>query len=124
VEAETPVQRERLFGCGAFRLWHLHGEAPFAVVAEGVPRILICTEGTGQIEHDSVTYPVRKGEVRLLPAVVGACTFGPDSEVNLFEVAIPDNCKQTEARCFAKPNLLFNVAKVQGWMADEKAYYF
>jgi mannose-6-phosphate isomerase len=91
VEAETPVKRERLFDCDAFQLWRLRGGAPFNVGAEGFPRILICTDGTGQIEHGGVTYAIRKGEVWLLPAVVGECTFGPNSEVNLFEVAIPDN---------------------------------
>ena len=37
------------------------------------------------------TYAVRKGEVWLLPAVVGACTFRPSSEVNLLEIAIPED---------------------------------
>jgi mannose-6-phosphate isomerase len=90
VEAETPVKRERLFDCDAFRLWRLRGESPFTVGAEGVPRVLVCTEGGGQVEHSGDTYDVRKGDVWLLPAVVGACTFRPGGAVSLLEIAIPE----------------------------------
>ncbi|MGD0443553.1 MAG: type I phosphomannose isomerase catalytic subunit [Edaphobacter sp.] len=89
VEVETPVKRERLFDCDAFRLWRLRGESPFIVGAEDVPRVLVCTDGAAQIEHGGDIYAVRKGEVWLLPAVVGACPFRPDSAVSLLEIAIP-----------------------------------
>ena len=42
-------------GCGAC------GESPFSVGAAGVPRVLVCIEGTGQIEHEGDTYAVGKG---------------------------------------------------------------
>ena len=32
----------------------------------------------------------RKGDVFLLPAMIGACTFRPRSAVNLLEIALPD----------------------------------
>ena len=98
VEAETPVERERLFHCDPFWLWRLHGESPFTVGAADVPRVLVCTGGTGRIEHGGDTYAVRKGEVWLLPAVVGACTFRPSSEVNLLEVAIPEDSASGQKR--------------------------
>jgi len=63
-----------------------------------VPRVLVCTGGTGRIEHGGDTYAVRKGEVWLLPAVVGACTFRPSSEVNLLEVAIPEDSASGQKR--------------------------
>jgi len=90
VEAAQPGERERLFDCNAFRLWRLHGESPFTVGAADVPRVLVCTEGTGQIEHGGETYAVRKGEVWLLPAVVGSSTFRPSSAIGLLEIAIPE----------------------------------
>jgi mannose-6-phosphate isomerase len=89
VEAATPGERERLFDCNAFQLWRLHGESPFTVGAADVPRVLVCTEGSGQIEHGGESYAVRKGEVWLLPAVVGSCTFRPSSAIGLLEIAIP-----------------------------------
>jgi mannose-6-phosphate isomerase len=90
VEADAPGERERLFDCDAFRLWRLRGESPFTVGAADVPRVLVCTEGAGQIEHGGETYAVRKGEVWLLPAVVGSCTFRPSNSIGLLEIAIPE----------------------------------
>ena len=50
---------------------------------------LVCVEGAGQIEHDGVTYAIERGEVWLLPAVVGICHFRPSDGVNLLEIACP-----------------------------------
>jgi mannose-6-phosphate isomerase len=90
VETTTPVERERLFDCEHFRLWRLCGQLPFAVGATGMPRVLVCIEGVGQVEHIGANYTVRQGDVVLLPAAIGACTFRPRSAVNLLEIALPD----------------------------------
>jgi mannose-6-phosphate isomerase len=90
VEETAPVERERLFDCDYFRLWRLHGQSSFAVGAAGVPRVLVCTEGTGQVEHGSETYAADQGDVWLLPAAVGVCAFRPSGAVTLLEVALPE----------------------------------
>ncbi|MGA7695149.1 MAG: class I mannose-6-phosphate isomerase, partial [Candidatus Sulfotelmatobacter sp.] len=90
VETKTPVERERLFHCEHFSLWRLRGQSPFSVGAAGVPRVLVCIGGGGQVEHGGATYSVAKGDVFLLPAIIGACTFQPRSAVNLLEIALPD----------------------------------
>jgi len=90
VEATTPVERERLFHCEHFWLSRLRGSSPFAVGAPGVPRALVCIEGTGHIEHGSATYAVTKGDVLLLPAGLGACLFQPRGAVTVLEVEIPE----------------------------------
>jgi mannose-6-phosphate isomerase len=89
VETTAPVERERLFRCEYFWLWRVRGQSPFTVGAAGVPRVLVCIEGTGRVEHCGATYAVGKGDVLLLPAVIGACTFRPLSKVNLLEIALP-----------------------------------
>jgi mannose-6-phosphate isomerase len=89
-ETTTPVEREELFHCEYFRLWRLRGQSPFAVGATGMPRVLVCLEGTGQVEDFGAIYTVRQGDVLLLPAVIGACTFRPCGTVNLLEIALPD----------------------------------
>jgi mannose-6-phosphate isomerase len=89
VEARTPVDRERLFNCDFFRLWRLHGESPFNVGATGELRVLVCLEGMGHVEYNGSRHEVCKGEVWLLPAAVGACTFHTQSTVTLLEIAIP-----------------------------------
>ena len=90
VEEATPVERERLFECEHFRLWRLHGQSPFAVGAAGAPRVLVCTEGTGRVEHGDQTYAAGKGDVWLLPAAVGVCAFRPSGAVTLLEAALPE----------------------------------
>jgi mannose-6-phosphate isomerase len=90
VEATAPVERERLFDCDYFRLWRLRGRSPFAVGAPGAPRVLVCLEGTGLVEHGGETYAAGKGDVLLLPAAVGACVFQPSGPVTLLEAALPE----------------------------------
>jgi mannose-6-phosphate isomerase len=90
VETTTPVEREKLFHCEHFWLWRLRGQLPFTVGAVNLPRVLVCVDGTGLIEHGGATYAVGKGDVFLLPAMIGKCVFRPRGEVNLLEIAIPD----------------------------------
>jgi mannose-6-phosphate isomerase len=90
VEATTPVVRQRLFQCPQFRLWRWCGQSPFTVGAVGLPHVLICLEGGGQVEHEGVIYSVGRGDVWLLPAVVGERAFLPDRPVSLLEIALPE----------------------------------
>ena len=90
VEASTPVECERIFQCEYFWLWRLRGHSPFTVGAAGVPRVLVCIEGAGEVEHAGATYAVGKGDVWLLPAVVGVCAFRPRRAVSLLEIALPE----------------------------------
>jgi mannose-6-phosphate isomerase len=90
VETTTPEERERLFHCEHFWLWRLRGQSPFTVGAGDSPRALVCVEGEGQLEHGSATYAVERGDVFLLPAVIGQCVFRPRGAVNLLEISIPD----------------------------------
>ena len=66
----TPEARAAL-RCEAFLLWRLRGAIALSRWRPDSPRVLVCIEGKGQIEHDGEAYAVGKGEVWLLPAVVG-----------------------------------------------------
>ena len=90
VEKISPVRRELFFYCEYFHLWLLHGQSPFTVGEIAVPRVLVCTEGVGKIEHNGTIYTIGKGDIFLLPAVVGVCTFKPESAVTLLEIALPE----------------------------------
>jgi mannose-6-phosphate isomerase len=90
VEEKKPVLRERLFLCEHFGLWRLSGDSPFVVGAAGTPRVLVCIAGDGQLEHDGADYAVGKGDVLLLPAVVGACAFRPRGTICLLELSLPE----------------------------------
>ena len=89
IETLTPVKREKLFDCEAFLLWRLHGDVPFLVGATAEPRVLVCIAGSGQVEHLNIPYTVGKGDVWLLPAQTGECSFRPSPAVTLLEIAIP-----------------------------------
>jgi len=90
VEAIAPVRNEMLFHCEHFDLWRLQGKSPFTVGGIGVPRLLVCTDGDGQIEYDGAIYIIGKGDMFLLPAVIGVCTFKPKRAVTLLEIALPE----------------------------------
>jgi len=88
VDAAAP-ERELVFSCEPFRLWRLRSHSLFPVGAANLPRVLVCVEGAGQIEHDGVIYAIERGEVWLLPAVVGISQFRPSEAVDLLEIACP-----------------------------------
>lgn len=90
VEAITSVRNEMLFHCEHFHLWRLRGESPFTVGEIDRPRVLVCTDGDGQIEYDGTIYIIGKGDVFLLPAIAGVCNFKPRSAVTLLEIALPE----------------------------------
>ena len=90
VEATAPVERERIFHGEQFWLWRLRGQSPFTVGAAGAPRVLVCLEGVGQIARGSAAWEVRKGDVFLLPAVLGACTVQPRGAITVLEIEIPE----------------------------------
>ena len=83
LEEAKPVLRERLFDCEHFGLWRLRGESPFRVGAEGRPRVLVCIAGEGQLGHHGANHAFGKGDVLLLPAVVGACLCRPRGACHL-----------------------------------------
>jgi mannose-6-phosphate isomerase len=90
LESATPEKREQLFDCEYFQLWRIAGVSPFSVGAMGLPRVLVCIEGGGEIEQGYATYAIGKGDVLFLPAVMGPCTLWPRGAVNLLEIALPE----------------------------------
>jgi mannose-6-phosphate isomerase len=88
---ESPgVLRERIVLCEQFGLWRLRGGSPFAVGAADTPRVLVCLDGLGDLQHEDANYSMGRGDVMLLPAVVGACVFQPRGSVNLVELSLPE----------------------------------
>ncbi|MFZ0426124.1 MAG: type I phosphomannose isomerase catalytic subunit [Xanthobacteraceae bacterium] len=90
VEDVQPAMRERLFDNPHFRVWRLGGKAPFEVGAANEPRVLVCLDGSGNLEYEGADFLTEKGAVVLLPAVVGACRYRPDGPATLLDIAVPD----------------------------------
>lgn len=96
IKPATPVTEvterilcEKLVDDSHFAVWRYIGNNSFMVGKKGTPRVLVCIRGSGHIAYDGKNYPLAKGEVMLLPAVVGACRFEPGGNVMLLEVALP-----------------------------------
>ena len=90
IETDGPEKREKLFDNEHFKLWRLTGSIPFMVGKPEVPRILVCVNGTGELEVHGDLYKINKGEVLLIPAINGACPFVPAGNVVLLEIEIPE----------------------------------
>lgn len=90
LESTQPAMRERLFDTPHFRLWRLKGAAPLTVGAVDEPRVLVCLDGIGSIEHNGTRFTMEKGAVMLLPAAVGVCLFQPEGPITLLDIAVPD----------------------------------
>jgi mannose-6-phosphate isomerase len=82
--------RETLFDCRHFSVWRTRTADPFAVGSAGVPRVLVCIDGVGHVEHRGAPYATAQGDVMLLPAEVGVCAFRPKGAVTLLEIALPE----------------------------------
>ncbi len=89
VEVAEPVRRERLFQCDHFSVWRHTGQTPFTVGEVDTPRVLVGIVGAGVLEYRGANYAVDRGNVVLLPAEVGACSYRPGGAFSLLEVALP-----------------------------------
>jgi mannose-6-phosphate isomerase len=91
VQSAEPVQRQRLLCCEHFIVSRLEGCKPFPVGHAHLPRVLVCLQGSGAIHYGDAPMPVAKGQVWLLPAVIGIGAFHPSGPVTLLEIAIPES---------------------------------
>jgi mannose-6-phosphate isomerase len=90
VEESEPLLREKLIHCDHFDVTRISGQRSFFVGAAGMPRVLVCLAGNGQLEHAGTSYAFGKGDVLLLPAVTGACACRPHGAVSLLEISLPE----------------------------------
>ena len=89
VQETKPVLRERLVHCEHFGMTRISGQLPFIVGATGMPSVLVCLAGEGHLQYAGTRYTFEKGEVLLLPAVVGARSCQPHGVVSLLELSLP-----------------------------------
>ncbi len=81
---------EKLFDNKHFKLWRIKSETEFTVGLKDEPTILVCLEGRGSMEFKDSNYTINKGEVMLLPAIVGQLNLQPEEKITLLQIAIPD----------------------------------
>jgi mannose-6-phosphate isomerase len=83
------TERERLVSCRYFTLERFRTDKRFSVGAPGCCRLAVCVEGRAVVEHRGKSYPLKLGDVLLMPAVVGACPCIPDGTATILECGIP-----------------------------------
>ena len=83
------VHRERLVQCDYFGVCRVCGESPFTTGSLKTCSVLVCIKGKGELEHAGASYLFNKGDVLLLPAVVGTSFCRPNGVVTLLEVSLP-----------------------------------
>jgi mannose-6-phosphate isomerase len=84
---------EKLINCDHFGVRRICSEFPFVAGVAETCRVLVCIEGKGELKHASVHYSLSKGDVLLLPAVVGACSCKPNGDLTLLEISLPEISK-------------------------------
>ena len=81
---------EKLFDNEHFKLWRIKTQSAFTVGFKDEPAILVCIEGKGVMKFNDVDYTLEKGEVMVLPAIIGLLELHPAQEISLLQIAIPD----------------------------------
>lgn len=81
---------EILFDNEHFKLWRITSETNFTVGLKDEPTILVCIKGNGTMQFDDKNYEIGKGEVMLIPAIIGKLDLHPTQEITLLQIAIPD----------------------------------
>lgn len=88
IQEVRPVLRESLIRCEHFVMTRISGQVPFIVGAPGRARVLVCLAGQGYMQFEGTRYSFHKGDVLLLPAVVGARYCRPRGHVSLLELSL------------------------------------
>jgi len=89
-ELIQPFSRERLVYCEHFGIWRLGGVSPFLIGEPGKARVIMVVEGEGELTFTNRTYFVRKGDVLLLPAVLGICLLHPIGATTVLEISLSE----------------------------------
>ncbi|QOW11854.1 mannose-6-phosphate isomerase [Kaistella flava (ex Peng et al. 2021)] len=81
---------EKLFDDEHFKLWRIKTQSEMTVGFKDEPAILVCTDGKGSVNYNGKEYLIDKGEVMLIPAIIGQLSLHPKQEMTLLQIAIPD----------------------------------
>ena len=85
---------EKLFENTHFKLWRIKTDTGFTVGIKDVPVVLVCLNGNGTIQHNEKAYSIKKGEVVLLPAIIGLKHLQPSNEITILQIAISEQEKE------------------------------
>lgn len=90
INDHTQVTRELAIQCEYFEVWRIQTTDPFKIGQPDMPHVVVCLEGKAQLEYIDFRSSIQKGDVILLPAIVGTCTCRPEGTFSLLEILIPE----------------------------------
>lgn len=90
VKSTEVKNAELLFDNEHFKLWRIESDTQVDVGFKDEPVILVCINGKGTMRYENKDYSISKGEVMLLPAIVGQLELHPNSEITVLQIAIPN----------------------------------
>lgn len=90
VKSTEVKNAELLFDNEHFKLWRIESDTQVDVGFKDEPVILVCINGKGTMRYENKDYSISKGEVMLLPAIVGQFELHPNSEITVLQIAIPN----------------------------------
>ncbi len=83
------LNAEKIFDDEHFILWRIINESSFTVGFKNEPTILVCLEGNGSMNYKNSEFKIAKGEVMILPAMIGQLELIPSSEITILQIAMP-----------------------------------
>ena len=87
---DANAKRERLFSCEFFEVQRVTSASAFEAGADNYLRAIVILSGHGTLRtKGSEVAPFTKGQVWLIPAVIGKVTVEPSEECALVEIALP-----------------------------------
>lgn len=89
-KSEVIENAELLFDNEHFKVWRIISESQFKIGLIDEPTILVCIDGKGITKFKNGTYSIKKGEVMLLPAIIGQLDLNPQPEITLLQIGISD----------------------------------
>lgn len=90
VKSTEVKNAELLFDNEHFKLWRIESDTQVDVGFKDEPVILVCINGKGTMRYENKDYSISKGEVMLLPAIVGQLELHPNSKITVLQIAIPN----------------------------------
>lgn len=90
VKSTEVKNAELLFDNEHFKLWRIESDTQVDVGFKDEPVILVCINGKGTMRYKNKDYSIAKGEVMLLPAIVGQLELHPNSKITVLQIAIPN----------------------------------
>jgi mannose-6-phosphate isomerase len=80
--------REEILFCEHFEVWRIRSQKEYPVGSARTPHVLVCLSGTGSVSYGGTVYPFGKGDVVLLPPVLGVCACIAKGAVVL-DISVP-----------------------------------